>query len=116
MGEGWGGASNYQYCCPRLQPLFYTGGEQLRDVNKVVIKHLMKRLTITFLVAIAAVSIASAQTGKEWDNPEITSMNPEVAHTTAIPMVTEADVAQNDLSASPYYQSLNGRYHSTHPL
>lgn len=49
-----------------------------------------------------------AQTGKEWDDPSITSVNREQSHTLAIPMASEADVAKNDMSASPYYLSLDG--------
>jgi len=55
-------------------------------------------------------SHVTAQTGKEWDDPKITSVNREVAHTTAIPMASEADVVQNDPSASPYYVSLDGTW------
>ena len=51
-----------------------------------------------------------AQTGKEWDDPKITSVNREVAHTTAIPMATETDIVSNDMSASPYYLSLDGKW------
>ena len=59
---------------------------------------------------LAATCMATAQTGKEWDDPKITSVNREVAHTTAIPMATETDIVSNDMSASPYYQSLDGKW------
>ena len=55
-------------------------------------------------------SFAPAQTGKEWDDPKTTSVNREVAHTTAIPVATEADAANGDPSASPFYQSLDGKW------
>ena len=51
-----------------------------------------------------------AQTGKEWDQPSISNVNREVAHTLSIPVTGAADVAKNDLSASPYYQSLDGTW------
>ena len=51
---------------------------------------------------------ANAQTGKEWDDPNISSINREKAHTTALPMSSESDVALNDMTRSPYYQSLDG--------
>ena len=51
---------------------------------------------------------ASAQTGKEWDDPTISSVNRETAHTTALPMQSETDVVKNDLTLSPFYQSLDG--------
>ena len=53
---------------------------------------------------------ASAQTGKEWDDPLKTSVNRETAHTLALPMASEADVAKNDMTLSPYYQSLDGKW------
>jgi beta-galactosidase len=59
-----------------------------------------------------AITSANAQTsqmtGKEWDDPLTTSVNRETAHTLAIPVTSDADVAQNDMTRSPYYQSLNG--------
>ncbi len=65
---------------------------------------------ISLSALLVATSMATAQTGKEWDDPKITSVNREVAHTTAIPMASEADVATNDMSASPYYMSLDGKW------
>ncbi len=56
------------------------------------------------------VALAHAQTGKEWDDPKITSVNREVAHTTAISMATEADVVSGDMALSPYYLSLDGKW------
>ncbi|MBO4674158.1 MAG: discoidin domain-containing protein [Bacteroidaceae bacterium] len=53
---------------------------------------------------------AWAQTGKEWDDVKVTSVNREEAHTLAIPMASEADVTKNDMAASPYYQSLDGTW------
>ena len=52
----------------------------------------------------------NAQTGTEWDDPLITSVNREKAHTLALPMDSEADVARNDISLSPYYLSLDGKW------
>ena len=66
--------------------------------------------TVSLFALLTCSSIAFAQTGNEWDDPKITSVNREVAHTTAIPMATEADVVNNDPSASPYYQSLDGKW------
>ena len=66
---------------------------------------------ILVAAALACLATAHAQntiTGKEWDDPLKTSVNRETAHTLAIPMASEADIAQNDLSLSPYFQSLNG--------
>ncbi|MBR7030626.1 MAG: glycoside hydrolase family 2, partial [Prevotella sp.] len=53
---------------------------------------------------------ANAQTGKEWDDPKVTHVNREQAHTVALPMASEADVVKNDRTLSPYYQSLDGTW------
>ena len=53
---------------------------------------------------------ANAQTGNEWDDPLKTSVNREAAHTLAIPMASESDVTKNDMTVSPYYQSLDGTW------
>ena len=70
----------------------------------------MKTRKLFALTAVLMASTAQAQTGTEWDNPQITSVNRETAHTIAIPMATEADVAQNDMTLSPWYQSLDGKW------
>jgi len=72
----------------------------------------MKTLHNMFITAalLTCVTAAQAQTGKEWDDPSITSVNRETAHTLAIPMAKEADVRLNDFSKSPYYQSLDGTW------
>ena len=51
---------------------------------------------------------AAANETQEWDNPKVTSVNRETAHTVAIPMGSEANAANTDMSASPWYQSLDG--------
>ena len=64
--------------------------------------------TILSIVALTYISATYAQTGKEWDDPKITSVNREVAHTMALPMASETDVTKNDRTLSPFYQSLDG--------
>ena len=70
----------------------------------------MKRLIISIvaLMAIGQVKAQTTLTGKEWDDPLKTSVNRETAHTLAIPMTSDEEVAQNDMKRSPYYQSLDG--------
>ena len=60
------------------------------------------------LATLAWMSAANAQTGKEWDDPLVTSVNREMAHTVAIPVASDAAIAQNDMTLSPWYQSLDG--------
>ena len=56
------------------------------------------------------ISQAIAQTGNEWDSPLTTSVNRETAHTLALPMASEADAVKNDMTLSPYYLSLDGKW------
>lgn len=67
----------------------------------------MKRI-IFCLIALTTITTSFAQTGKEWDDPKVTSVNRETAHTVALPMASEADVVKNDMTLSPYFQSLDG--------
>ena len=66
-----------------------------------------KILSIALFMGVAS---AFAQTGKEWNDPAVTSVNREEAHALAIPMASESDVAKNDMEASPYYMSLDGTW------
>ena len=68
------------------------------------------KLTTTSVALLIGCMAMMAQTGKEWDDPTITSVNRETAHTLAIPMASESDVSKNVLSASPYYLSLDGQW------
>lgn len=65
---------------------------------------------ILALAMCGASSSAYAQDGTEWDNPKIFSVNREKSHTTAIPMSSAGDVTKNDITLSPYYQSLDGKW------
>ena len=64
--------------------------------------------TFFSLTALVCMATANAQTGKEWDDPTISHVNRETAHTTALPMQSEADAVKNDRTRSPFYQSLDG--------
>ena len=68
------------------------------------------KLTTLLCLTVVAVAAKGQITGQEWDNPEITSVNRETAHTLALPMASEADVTQNDRTLSPCYQSLDGKW------
>ncbi|MBR0202175.1 MAG: discoidin domain-containing protein [Bacteroidaceae bacterium] len=52
----------------------------------------------------------SEPTGKEWDQPSISNVNRETAHTLAIPMTTPDMVSANDITQSPFYVSLDGTW------
>ena len=70
----------------------------------------MKKLIISILtlMSIGQVTAQTTMTGMEWDDPLKTSVNRETAHTLAIPMASDNQVVQNDMTRSPYYQSLDG--------
>ena len=70
----------------------------------------MKKMMMTGVALLIGCASLMAQTGKEWDDPLTTSVNRETAHTLAIPMASEEDVSKNDLTASPYYLSLDGKW------
>ncbi|MBQ2214837.1 MAG: glycoside hydrolase family 2, partial [Prevotella sp.] len=70
----------------------------------------IKRITMTGVALIMGCVGMMAQTGNEWDDPTITSVNRETAHTLSIPMATEEDISKNDFAVSPYYQSLDGQW------
>lgn len=68
----------------------------------------IKRFSLACFIACATPSLVFSQTGKEWDDVSVLSVNREVSHTLSIPFANESDVALNEMSKSPYYQSLNG--------
>ena len=70
----------------------------------------MKKLIISLftLMTIGQTFAQTSITGTEWDDPLKTSVNRETAHTIAIPMASDDEVVQNDMTKSPYYQSLDG--------
>ncbi len=70
----------------------------------------IKKITMTGVALIMGCVGMMAQTGNEWDDPTITSVNRETAHTLSIPMATEEDISKNDFAVSPYYQSLDGQW------
>ena len=70
----------------------------------------MYRKIVLICLAVVVMAAKAQMTGQEWDNPEVTSVNRETAHALALPMASEADVAQNDRTLSPYFQSLDGKW------
>ena len=70
----------------------------------------MFKQSLLILSGLFALAANAQTTGTEWDNPKITSVNREEAHTISIPFAKAADVAANDITASPYYKSLDGKW------
>ena len=67
---------------------------------------MIRQLLTTGLMMCAVLS--QAQDGTEWDNPKISNVNREAAHTVSIPYGSIAQVSSNDMSQSPYYIDLDG--------
>jgi len=68
-------------------------------------------LLAMMLATTMTTETANAQmTGKEWDTPLTTSVNRETAHTISIPMDNETEAAETDMSLSPWFMSLNGKW------
>lgn len=67
------------------------------------------RLATAMTFLLSSVNI-NAQTGTEWNDPTVTSVNREQAHTTAIPVANVSDLTLGDMTASPYYASLDGKW------
>lgn len=70
----------------------------------------MKITIMGFMAVLFSAGNAYSQTGKEWDDPKISQVNREMAHTVSIPMDSEADAFKSDMSLSSYYQSLDGSW------
>lgn len=68
------------------------------------------RLTLSLLAIAFAAAGIQAQTLNEWDNPSITSINREPAHTLAIPQDNAIGTTVAAQEASPFYMSLNGTW------
>lgn len=71
--------------------------------------HIFALINLAFAIS-AMTSTMNAQTGKEWDDPKITNVARETSHTVSIPFGTEQDVRNNNLTESPYYQTLEGKW------
>lgn len=46
----------------------------------------------------------------DWENPALVNVNQEKPHASFVPYATELQAMQDDASASPFYQSLNGTW------
>ncbi len=69
----------------------------------------MNSFLLLFVNMLVSTNI-HAQAGHEWDDPKVTSVNRELAHCVPIPMASAANVTGNDMTQSPYYQSLDGKW------
>ena len=71
----------------------------------------MKNLVIVIILLCQFVHPAIAQTGMEWEDPEIFEINREYPHATFYRHASkEAALASESYEYSPFYQSLNGKW------
>jgi len=79
----------------------------------------MRKIISSFCTIVLASFCAVGQTTSQlteeeynhaWENQRISEINREPSHATFVPYDKEAKVAVNDLSASPFYQCLNGKW------
>ena len=85
--------------------------EKMKSIRTLRLGRLMGRATmVACLMGFTTAYAQTTVTGKEWDDVSKTSVNRETAHTLSIPFGSEKDVAGNDMTKSPYYQSLNGKW------
>ncbi len=71
------------------------------------IQEMCRKLIMLTTFLMVSLSVSS-QTGNEWDDPNVTNVNREVAHTLSIPVKLESSISNCSLSGTPYYQSLDG--------
>ena len=79
----------------------------------------MRKIVLSIWILLGALYCATGQTSAQlteteydhaWENQRISQINREEAHATFIPYDKEAKVAVNNLSSSPFYQCLNGKW------
>ena len=70
----------------------------------------MKRFVLIYAALMITGVVNAQMTGKEWDDPKVTHVNRETAHTVGIPMGSATEAANTDMSSSPWYQSLDGKW------
>ena len=56
-------------------------------------------------------TITSAELVPDWENPAIFRVNKEPAHCTLIPFGSVEQAKKVEMTASPYYRTLNGKWH-----
>lgn len=77
-----------------------------------------KNLILLGLLSLAAISGKGQSVNvpfnerlpHDWENQHVSEINREAPHASLMPFATEAKVAANDFSASPFYKSLNGKW------
>lgn len=69
----------------------------------------MKR-AILLLLACSSFADVSSQTKPDWENPEVFAINKEKTRATSLPYPTDGLAIQNNYQASPFHQSLNGKW------
>ncbi|MBN1766581.1 MAG: DUF4981 domain-containing protein [Sedimentisphaerales bacterium] len=67
-------------------------------------------LSLVLLFLLLVTPVYATESVNDWENPEMIGRNKEPAHCTLAPFADEAGAMIGSLSATPYYQSLNGSW------
>lgn len=70
----------------------------------------MKKTLLNLLFLTMVSSLAAQNTVPEWENPEVFAINKENTRASSLPYPNESLAIADDYTASPYYQSLNGKW------
>ena len=70
----------------------------------------LKNITAFFVLMTLGITLSSAQSINEWENPEINQINTEPPHATFIPFKTNQDAINYTLENNENYQLLNGNW------
>ena len=72
----------------------------------------MNYYIVSFLcLAMTVSNQISAETSPNWENPAVFRVNKEKAHSTLIPYKSARKAVKDDMTASRYYKSLNGKWY-----
>ncbi|MBK5722062.1 DUF4981 domain-containing protein [Dysgonomonas sp. Marseille-P4677] len=66
--------------------------------------------TLVLLSVFLTTGLFAQNNVPDWENPEVFAVNKEDTRATALPYAADSQALTDDYSASPYYQSLNGKW------
>ena len=85
-------------------------GEMISNNSKLRSKMLQYSLTILMFAIVMNDQYNAQVSQNDWENSEVFRINKEEAHNTAIPFATFEQAKESDWNASPFYETLNGKW------
>lgn len=73
--------------------------------------NLYSRILCIIMFLIGSVFINGCMQGHDWENSEMIGQNKLPPHATLIPFPSEDSALEHSFESSPYYKSLNGKWH-----